>query len=291
MHAVANRFGDLHEFRTREGLGEPLRGARQERERVATDDDRHGRLDADHRRRRRRDLSHELRVVDGRLGERHEAGEDWALLDLLDEGRVKPDALELEGRNCRRFVTLVDQLLQALGEISRGLVLAEAERRLRQEQMPHRHAERRREEREHGARRVPDDTHVTTDRADDGRKIFGLPLWRRRLRVSAVSASPPVVGDSREAGPDQCHRKLRDIARRRERAIHDDHHGTLTADLVGDARSIGGNRDLAVDPYATEVTLICCCNHVLLPFATESEPQRPLPNTRTVCTRPPTLRP
>ena len=129
--------------------------------------------------------------------------------------------------------------LLAIREIGCGLVLAEAQRRFRQEQRAHRNSPRRGEEGQHGARRVPEHGGVAADRFDHRGEVLHLAVGRRTPRVSTRSACAPVPRDGAESAVDESAGEARGVGRDRQCTADDDHGGPVSALLVGDRGAVG----------------------------------------------------
>ena len=166
--------------------------------------------------------------------------------DLLDHLVRQSHALALEQHHGIGRAPLVDRGLQPVDEIGRRVALSEVERRFGEEQAPHRHALRRGEQREHGARRMPEHRGIAARGRDHRREILDLALRVDgciTAFVAAVDARPPVVGDGAQPLLREGLGDLAGIPRRGEGAVHDDDDRAGARRVCCDAGAVGG-RDM-----------------------------------------------
>ena len=149
---MSRGFGNAHEFGPGDRFGQARRGSFEEREGVGAEEDRDRHRDGEHLGGRLREVPRDRRVVDHRLGDCQQAVEHRTVPDLLDDRRWEADAFELERGHGVGALAVVDHLLEPVGEVGCGVVLAEAKRRFREEEVVDRYAPRRGEQCEDRAR-------------------------------------------------------------------------------------------------------------------------------------------
>jgi hypothetical protein len=139
---------------------------------------------------------------------------------------------------------LVDESLQPVREVRGRLILSEPQQRLGQEQVRHRYALGRREQRENRTRGVSEDHSGIAGRVDDGAQILGLPLRCVRRGVATVAPTATIISNALQAsfGEGSSQRTAR--LRRRERAPDDDYRSSGSEAAIGDPGAVGGFRML-----------------------------------------------
>ena len=122
-------------------------------------------------------------------------------MELFDRWLGHADVSPQEEQDRLLALALADEGLQPVRKVRRRLVLSKPQRRLRQEQVGHRYALGRREQRQHRTRGVSEDHCSTADCVDDSAQILGPPARARTARyrhhhpdafeAAALSAEAP----------------------------------------------------------------------------------------------------